>query len=247
MDWSDVGPSRSLSVPDRISITLERLILDGTLKPGEKLPSELELTQRLGVSRVSLRQALHELERRGFIDRRPGRGTVVRSAAAARDSSEAAIADVLDSSQSEIADILELRAIIEPPTAALASQRASERDLEQLTQLVDAMDHPGSASNYAELDRAFHQAIAVYSHNPLLALLNEQISSLIAPSRSTALQTRARRETSTLAHKRILEAISRRDPEEARREAAAHLTIVRQQIAGAAAQGRDAPDADPTP
>lgn len=235
MDWSEVERGRSLSVPDRLSITLERLILDGTLQPGEKLPPELELTERLGVSRVSLRQALHELERRGLIDRKPGRGTVVLSPSDARDASSAALAGVLGSTDTEIAHILELRSIIEPPIAALASQRATGRDLEQLEQLVEAMASPESREHYAELDRAFHQAIAQYTHNPLLAMLNEQIANLIAPSRSTALQTEERRQTSTAAHRRILAAIAAGDADGASREATAHLATVQQQIANAEA------------
>ncbi|HEY1106162.1 MAG TPA: FadR/GntR family transcriptional regulator [Agromyces sp.] len=235
MDWSEVERDRSLSVPDRLSIRLERMILDGTLQPGEKLPPELELTQRLGVSRVSLRQALHELERRGLIDRKPGRGTVVLSPSDARDASSAALAEVLGSTHSEIPHILELRSIIEPPIAALAARRATERDLAQLEQLVEAMAAPESRDHYAELDRAFHQAIAQYTHNPLLAMLNEQIANLIAPSRSTVLQTDERRETSTAAHRRILAALAAGDPEAAHREAAAHLDVVRQQIENAAA------------
>lgn len=241
MDWSEVERGRSLSVPDRLSITLERLILDGTLQPGEKLPPELELTERLGVSRVSLRQALHELERRGLIDRKPGRGTVVLSPSDARDASSAALAGVLGSTETEIPHILELRSIIEPPIAALASQRATGRDLEQLEQLVEAMASPESREHYAELDRAFHQAIAQYTHNPLLAMLNEQIANLIAPSRSTALQTEERRETSTAAHRRILAAIAAGDPEAASREATAHLATVQQQIANAAAAAATGP------
>lgn len=240
MDWSAVESRRALSVPDQLSITLERFILDGTLQPGERLPSELELTERLGVSRVSLRQALHELERRGLVDRRPGRGTVVLSPARARDAASAAIADVLDLAHPELAQILELRSIIEPPCAALASQRASERDIAQLRQLVEAMASPDSPEQYAELDRAFHQAIALSSHNPLLAMLSEQIASLIAPSRSVALQTQSRRDSSTLAHRRILAAIEARDADAARREAAEHLTIVRHQIADAGAGGAEA-------
>ncbi|GLU88232.1 FadR/GntR family transcriptional regulator [Agromyces sp. NBRC 114283] len=247
MDWTEIEQGRTLSVPDRLSIRLERLILDGTLQPGEKLPPELELTERLGVSRVSLRQALHELERRGLIDRKPGRGTVVLSPADARDASGAALAEVLGSTGGEIAHILELRSIIEPRIAALASQRATPRDLVQLEQLVDEMASPESKEHYAELDRAFHQAIAQYTHNPLLAMLNEQIANLIAPSRSTALQTQERRDTSTAAHRRILAAIASGEPEVAEHEAALHIGAVREQIehaAAALAAGRTGDEAD---
>ncbi len=77
MDWSDLKRPSPMSIPDRLSVDLERLILDGELAPGERLPSERELAEQLEVSRVSVREALRELESRGMIDRRPGRGTIV--------------------------------------------------------------------------------------------------------------------------------------------------------------------------
>lgn len=77
MDWEHLSRSRTFSIPDRLSIDLERLILDGTLPPGERLPSERILSELLGVSRVSVRQGLKELENHGLVDRKSGRGTVV--------------------------------------------------------------------------------------------------------------------------------------------------------------------------
>ncbi|MEA2256189.1 MAG: GntR family transcriptional regulator, transcriptional repressor for pyruvate dehydrogenase complex, partial [Solirubrobacteraceae bacterium] len=68
---------RPAQVTDGLSTTLEQMIEDGALGDADRLPPERELAQRLGVSRTSLREALHELELKGLIDRRPGRGTVV--------------------------------------------------------------------------------------------------------------------------------------------------------------------------
>jgi GntR family transcriptional repressor for pyruvate dehydrogenase complex len=229
MDWSQVNRTAALSLPDRLSIEIEKLIMGGVLEAGAKLPAERELAETLGVSRVSIRQALRELETRGMIDRRPGRGTIVLSATTSHESG-ATIAAALASVNRDIADIMELRAMIEPPIAALTAARATPRDIAQLQDLVDEMSSGVSTSKYAELDRSFHQAIAQYTHNPLLSMLTEQIATLIAPSRKSALQTKQRRQNSTQEHQRILRAIAAKDSQAAEREARAHLDSIAREI-----------------
>ena len=128
---------------------------------------------------------------------------------------------------------MDLRAILEPPIAGITAQRATPRDLAQLRTLVEDMERGASRKRYAELDRAFHQSIAQYTHNPLLALLNEQISELIAPSRDTSLETHDRRRSSSAAHRRTYEAIAAHDPAAAEREARAHIDDVRAHITAA--------------
>jgi len=233
MDWTAFSSRITLSVPDRLSVDLERLILDGTLAPGDRLPPERELAEQLGVSRVSVREALRELENRRLIDRRPGRGTIVLEPGevSALGASMTAAARSLDP---ELRDIMELRAIIEPPIARIAAYRATARDLVQLRELVEAMESEASTERYAELDRAFHQAIAQYAHNPLLESINAQIGGHIAPSRSSKYQTRERRAVSSAAHRRIFEAIEARDGERAEQEAREHVLGISQQIAKAA-------------
>ncbi|MBK0418907.1 FadR family transcriptional regulator [Leucobacter sp. CSA1] len=237
MDWSTVGQASTLSVPDRLSVDLERLILEGKLEPGERLPAERDLAAHLGVSRVSIRDALRELENRGLIDRRPGRGTIVL-----RPGERANLPDevlgVVSSLRPELHDIMELRAIIEPPTARITAHRATPRDLAQLRELVEAMEVDVSKERYAELDRAFHQAIAQYAHNPLLSLITEQIALQIAPSRANRYQTRARRSASSVAHRRIYEAIAAGDGDLAEREARDHVLAISHEIARAAVAER---------
>lgn len=238
MDWSTLRRTAALSVPDRLSVDLERLILDGQLKPGDRLPTERELGEILHVSRVSVRQALHELESRGLIDRRPGRGTVVLAPAMRAGNAGSAITAMLNSTSSsavELARIMELRAVIEPPIAALAAARVTPRDLEQLRDLVEAMERETGRERYAELDRSFHQAISVYTHNPLLAQLTAVIAAEIAPSRRRSLQTPSRRAASSVAHRRIFEAIADGDADRAEAEARAHVHSVLQEAARASA------------
>lgn len=251
MDWDSMRMGGTLSVPDRLSVDLERLILEGELLPGERLPSERDLATHLGVSRVSIRDALRELENRGMIDRKPGRGTIVlRPGENTRLLQE--VFSVESSLRSDLHDIMELRAIIEPPIARLTASRATARDLAQLRELVEAMEADVSKERYAELDRAFHQSIAQYAHNPLLAMINERIAEQIAPSRASRYQTKARRSASSVAHRRIYEAIAEGDGDLAEHEAREHVLAISKEIARAAgsqgatakAQGIDSEGAD---
>lgn len=242
MDWAQVERGATLSLPDRLSVDIERLILDGKLGAGERLPAERELAEHFGVSRVSIREALRELENRGLIDRRPGRGTIVLSPGERADISDGALG-ALAALRPELHDIMELRAIIEPPIARITATRATARDIAQLRELVEAMEVDVTKERYAELDRAFHQAIAQYAHNPLLALINEQIAQQIAPSRASRYQTRARRQASSVAHRRIFEAIASGDAALAEDEARAHVLDISGQIARTAGADGSDPDA----
>ncbi|MEB4614755.1 FadR/GntR family transcriptional regulator [Leucobacter sp. M11] len=229
MDWSTLSTTEGLSVPDRLSIDLERLILDGSLAAGERLPAERELAELLAVSRVSVRQALRELESRGLISRKPGRGTVVLAPGESPTGEATLIAGVLAHAaraDDPISQIMELRAILEPPIAGMTARRATSRDIGQLRELLRDMDRAPSSAAYAELDRAFHQAIAQYTHNPMLALLNEQIAATISPSRHDSVLSEERRDASTAAHRRIYEAIRDGDASRAEHEAREHVRSV---------------------
>lgn len=233
MDWTSLEKGATLSVPDRLSVDLERLILEGKLEPGEKIPSERELAEYLKVSRASIRDALRELENRGLIDRKPGRGTIILKPGENSQLSSEVLSAMADL-KPELQDIMELRAIVEPPIARITAGRATTRDLAQLRELVEAMEGDATKERYAELDRAFHQAIAQYAHNPLLAFINERIAEQIEPSRAGRYQTKARRSASSAAHRRIFEAIAAGDGELAEREAKDHVLAISHEIARAA-------------
>ncbi|WP_284992046.1 FadR/GntR family transcriptional regulator [Arthrobacter sp. efr-133-TYG-120] len=230
MDWSSLTRSSApLSVPDRLAVDLERLILEGELKEGDRLPAEKELSELFGVSRVSIRQALHELESRGLIARKPGRGTTVLPLASRGGQAGMTLNALLTASANgatELARIMELRAIIEPPIAALAAERLTSRDAEQLRTLVEEMEREVDLERYADLDRQFHQAISQYTHNPLLAQLTDLISKEIAPSRRRAVQSAERRNASSADHRRIFEALAEHDVARAEAEARAHVDSV---------------------
>ncbi|MBN8868553.1 MAG: FadR family transcriptional regulator [Solirubrobacterales bacterium] len=221
-DWAKVQ-SESTQVPDGLSATLERLIRDGNISHGEKLPAERDLALMLGVSRTSLRDSLRQLELKGMVDRRPGRGTVVLNPAFAGVGPD--LLSKLDRSERDIREVMDLRAVIEPPITARAARRATARDIRELHAIVEKMER-SSPDQAPEIDILFHQQIARATHNPLLGQLVEFASDWINESRPAAGFSDQRMKRSIAAHRRIVEAIESRDPESARQAMADHIERV---------------------
>ena len=224
VDWSSVR-ARAVQVSDGLSATLERMIRDGTILEDERLPPERDLAQHLGVSRTSVREALHELELKGLVDRRPGRGTVVVT----RESGMAAsLLGHLDTSQRNLREVMDLRAAIEPPIAARAAERRTARDVERLRDLVERMASERSMAQSARLDIEFHQAIARATHNPLLVRLLGFASEWIDETRRERILSKRRRDQSITAHTEILDAIVARDRAAAYDAMSRHIVAVNQ-------------------
>jgi GntR family transcriptional repressor for pyruvate dehydrogenase complex len=221
--WSWDGLStRAVHVSDGLSAKLEAMIIEGTLEPGQRLPPEREFAAQLGVSRASVREALRDLELRGLIDRRPGRGTLVGDPARATHSGSL-LARLTDAERT-LAEVMDLRAAIEPPIAARAASRATEADVDRLSALVRGMESdPGSES--VAVDVEFHQEIGRATHNSLLVKLVEVTSEWMGPSRS-ALQSEERLRASIAAHRRILDGIAAHDPAAAEEAMADHIAGV---------------------
>ncbi|MDF3306827.1 FadR/GntR family transcriptional regulator [Rhodococcus sp. T2V] len=212
--WENLAmPSGSLS--ERLSERLIRMITDGELEPGAKLPNERELAESVGISRTSVREALRDLELRGLISRKPGRGTIVE--AQTRPELHAGMLGVMDSSHRALREVMDLRAVIEPPIAARAAGRALEGELVTLLRPVELAERElrqpePSVELLIRLDVEFHVVIAQLTHNPMLSRLMDITNEWMAPSRQSALQTTTRIERSVAAHRRIYEAIRAHDP-----------------------------------
>ena len=128
------------------------------------MPSEPELAEMYGVSRNTLREAIHYLAISGLIEVRPGDGTYVRNKTAL----DAAIAKCLE--KEELKNILEVRQLIEPDLCAMAALRKTPEEAGKLTELHDIMmeSFHERRQDYLERDIAFHIQIGVMSHNSLL-------------------------------------------------------------------------------
>lgn len=228
VDWSSLQ-AHAVHVSDGLSLALEQMIRDGRIVHEERLPPERELAQHLRVSRTSLREALHELELKGLVDRRPGRGTLVLDPN--RSQVGESLLGRMQATERDLRHVMDLRAALEPPIAARAAQRATPADVQRLRDLLEAMREERSRSASAELDVQFHDSIAQATHNPHLVRLLRFASEWIDESRRAVAFDRRRRDRSISAHEEILACIESRDPEGATSAMRRHIEAVNELIA----------------
>jgi GntR family transcriptional regulator, transcriptional repressor for pyruvate dehydrogenase complex len=208
---SDVEAIHKTKVYEKVALQLQRLICDGSLKPGEKLPPERELADMFHVSRGSLRDAVRALEVTGFVEARHGEGTVVRTPSA--DSLLQPLTAALLRRREFVGELLEFRAMIEPVLAKRAAAYASAEDLERLRDVLRRQQEKVDRGEIAiDEDTEFHNTIAHAAKNEVVLNVLEAFMDLLRESREHSLQVEGRLQKSLEGHRQILHAIERGDP-----------------------------------
>jgi GntR family transcriptional repressor for pyruvate dehydrogenase complex len=218
---------RSSRLYEQIVQQVEESINKGALKPGDQLPPERELAEQFGVSRTAVREAVKTLREKGMVEAYPGRGTFIT------DGSSYTMRQSLDrlmkSGNEGFASLAEVREILEPEIAALATTRADAEDLAAMRQQVATMDAAKrDPEAYIEADLDFHLALAEAAGNPIILSLIDSIVGLLREQRMGIFQVDGGPERGQYHHKRILEAVEHRDPVGAREAMKAHLKQVRE-------------------
>ncbi|MCB1951306.1 MAG: FCD domain-containing protein [Rhodocyclaceae bacterium] len=205
------------------------MIAEGVIKQGERLPSERQLAERLGVSRPSLREAIQKLGTKGLITSRHGGGTYVS------DRLDAAFTDPLIALIKERGDAefdtLQVRMELESMAAALAAERATESDRKNIEEKYAAMAecHASTADAVSKLkaDIAFHLAIVEASHNVVVAHLMRAVMTVLEASIGEYLDAFYGKPPFvtdlTRQHRDIVDAIQARDAGAARAAARRHM------------------------
>ncbi|MDR2637553.1 MAG: FadR family transcriptional regulator [Zoogloeaceae bacterium] len=235
----------SRKVSETVAETLERRLLEGALRPGDRLPSERELALELGVSRPSLREAIQKLASRGLLQSRQGGGTFVtnRLTSGFSDPWQAMLETRLDVRE----DVLEMRRTLEMQAVEWAASRRTEADMISLEHSFAALEAAfssapengaeGGIERLADCDRAFHQSLADAAHNTLLAHLCMTLLHLLRETVSFTLAELGKVPRAypliVSQYAALLAAIRAQRPTEARTVAAAHLDFVGEGMAGA--------------
>jgi GntR family transcriptional regulator, transcriptional repressor for pyruvate dehydrogenase complex len=217
---------------DVVSDQIKTLISDGALRRGDRLPAERDLAAQIGVSRPSLREALIRLEADGYIEMTGRGGFVVVDMTPAVISKP--LAELLLQNPRTSSDILELRQGLESIATVYATERATPDDLEAIRIAFEALKTCALSSDraqLADLDAAFHLAIADSTHNIALAHVMHGIHTLIRESMRQSHRLidydDAMEQHLLDQHQAIYDAIMARDAQQARRAAEQHLTYVR--------------------
>lgn len=234
MPFSNQEPVLALRTPDHVAARLERLILDGVFRPGQLLPSERRLCERLKVSRASLREGLRILRSRGVIETRQGHGSTVASLLPMQDKSP--LMHLFHDHPRTLFDLLEVRALLEGESAFLAATRGTSMDRVLITrryqELEDYAEHAEciDVERLARLDHAFHLAVSQASHNPVLVHTLQSLTDLLLSSVFASVKhlyhRTGPREMINRQHARLHDAVVAGDAEQARRVALEHLTSI---------------------
>ncbi|MFE6736567.1 FadR/GntR family transcriptional regulator [Microbacterium sp. NPDC057650] len=199
---------------------LEQEIVDGRWEVGSKIPSERKLAEEVSVSRPVVREALRVLSERGLITVAPGRGSFVRRLNPA---GEGGNADVLVRSTPVSArHLVAARIMLEGETSALAAENRTDDDLRVMKELLSGFEDV-PADRAADLDLAFHESIAIASHNPVLQMMFGSIRNLTHGIMLRSLTDREVRGTGAPLHEVVLTAIEAQDADAARAAMVEHL------------------------
>ena len=204
---------------------IRRLIAERGLRPGDKLPSERELTRILGVSRTSIRSALKELEATGITEISAARGTFV-----AQDTSRGFVSSMqgwFEANRLSMVELIEFRRALEPAIASAAAVHRTQDDLENLAGHIEMMRNAQRSNNspsYSTADNAFHRQIAAASKNRLFVIMTDATGETLRVYREAAARLgRAMLKRSLQDHEMIYTAIAEGSPDSARDAMLRHI------------------------
>lgn len=213
---------------ERVVNEIQRVIVDGQLRPGTKLPPERELAEELGVSRTVIREAVRILVAKGLLETRPGVGTIVRQVT--RDQVVEPLSLLLQTQEGGISieHLHQVRRMLEVEIAGLAASQATQEDVAELKQALAEMEAVMNIPEaHAAKDADFHQGLARTTHNPLLSILLGSIRDLMQEVRILVAQRPGIRARVMPDHQKILERVAAGDPEGARHAMEEHLRHAR--------------------
>lgn len=212
-----------MSALDKALHGLRALIADGALRPGDRLPSEGELCETLGVSRGSLREAIRTLGALGVLETRHGSGSYV---------SELRAADLIGSlsltvgllPMAGVLELTELRRVLEPHAAALAAARIDAETVEKLDVLLGEIEESDDFEDHSRLDHEFHMTISRVAGNDALTSLIDVLRSRSRAYRIHDVHDAAELKLhSDAGHRAILRGLADADPVAASAAASAHV------------------------
>ncbi|HEY5584166.1 MAG TPA: FadR/GntR family transcriptional regulator [Ruminiclostridium sp.] len=219
----DITTIKQTRISDEVFEQMKQNIIHGQWSPGIKIPGELDLVKSFGVSRVSVRAAIHRLVGMGILSIKRGEGTFV-SEVLPRDYFNTLLPALLIDGASMF-EILEFRSMVEIESAKLASRRADEYDVESMSEIIKKMEvSQGDIKKFAAEDLDFHSALAIATHNTVIIKVNEIIYDMLRKTMEEIVGLTGY-EGGLFYHKRILKAIVEKDEKAAGEFMKEHIDV----------------------
>lgn len=214
-------------VADRI----QDLIIAESLHPGDKLPGERELADKMRISRTVVREAIRVLGVRGLVKTKSGCGTFVRELESGDISAPMELFFRLQQSSTPFRDVYEIRCMIEVEAAGLAAERGNKADCAIMQQTIDELV-PASQDpeQFVQLDLDFHLALAAATHNVLFGMLLRPVTNLWQNVIRLSYQAPGAVQNAISYHTSILEQVKRHDPASARQAMLEHVRQSQQMV-----------------
>jgi len=204
---------KNTKLTDQIAEALYEEIAEGNFKPGEKLPTEIEMSEKLGVARPTVREAVSRLIGLGLVER-GDYGVFV--AATSNTLVHSALVPVL-LNQWEIRELYEARILVESDLVALACQKATDESISELNRINDKMlNRDMTASDYFKYDMEFHSYVSQISGNSVMQSISKIINDMFKRYERRVMEFHEIQASTYLDHKELIEAISRKDSQQAR-------------------------------
>lgn len=222
-------PIRMERVSEKVANQLKKVIRDGIFKVGDRLPSERELAEQMGVSRPSVREAIQQLEMLGMVETSHGGRSVVKNIA--EQEIRSPIEVFLEEDRQRVLELTEVRAFMESWAARMAAQNCTESEVQAIRRHLEEMERDFEKGQIRfEVDFKFHTEIAAATHNTIFVHLIDSIYQLINYS------VKIHREQVFIApesqkkildhHRKIFSGIEDRDPDAAEAAMKEHLFFV---------------------
>lgn len=216
---------QKISITDSVVQALSQRIYSGQYKPGEKISTELQLCEELGVSRTCLREAFRVLQALGLVTIYRGRGAYVSENLPSDENTS-----WYDDTDAEFYDFIEVRMAIEPLSTQLAIERSTDEQIAELDTIhksfLEAVDHK-DMTKLIMLDELFHTTIVQMSGNKLLVNINKQLCQGNKKFRSESFLDGVVYKNAVIPHSKILECFHKRDFAQGETEMYNHLVITR--------------------
>lgn len=221
-------PIKNQKIYQQVVEQIQSMLLEGSLKKGDRLPSERDMSERFQVSRASIREALRALEIIGIIESRQGEGNFIRESFNGQVFEPLSVMFKLN--KGTFHDILEYRMIFEPQAAAMAASRIDDQEKEELGNLLDQLLRSDDDKESSALDLKIHRKIVAISGNYLMESTMTAISvimqSFVEEARTSLFQWSENRAQLIDIHKRMCHAIMEGDSDRASKAVQDHFKLV---------------------